>query len=278
MASAFNGESGVFAPHYRQATLGSFFIDDPASERAEAVAEGDVRLAFAQFLRTVPAEAPIVLAGHDQGSLILLHLMRDIAHDGPPASRIVAVYLAGWPVYPGHDLAVAGLHPCRAPDQVDCVMSWITFAQPADPTMIHDLFAHYPALDGTHPHGEPILCVNPPTGRRGARRARQRQSRQPCSGRRISPRRTDPARDRRTLRPGIGHPAREPRPRIGELVLPGNNYTAYDYAIFCATCAMTSNAGPWPGSTRTAGDTRHDHHCNRRIPRRPFRRRRPHGP
>lgn len=232
MASAFNGESGVFAPHYRQATLGSFFIDDPASERAEAVAEGDVRLAFAKFLRSVPADAPIVLAGHDQGSLILLHLMRDIAHDGPLASRIVAIYLAGWPVYPGHDLAVAGLHPCRASDQVDCVMSWITFAQPADPAMMRDLFAHYPALDGTHPHGEPILCVNPLTG--GA------ATDAPDSANRGSLALADEYHRAGLILPATGahcDPASgillvNHAPRIGELVLPGNNYTAYDYAIF----------------------------------------------
>jgi hypothetical protein len=55
-----------WAPRYRQATFGAFLTDKPESAQALAVAYQDVKAAFASFLQQVPADAPIILAGHSQ--------------------------------------------------------------------------------------------------------------------------------------------------------------------------------------------------------------------
>src|SRR5205085_2715333 len=71
-ASAFNGVGQVWAPRYRQATLGAFLAaNDPRSAQAIDFAYRDVAHAFDAFLAAIPANRPIILAGHSQGSLHL---------------------------------------------------------------------------------------------------------------------------------------------------------------------------------------------------------------
>ena len=126
MASAFNGEAAVFVPYYRQAAFGSFLVNRPETLKARAVAYGDVREAFRAFIAQVPADAPIVLAGHSQGALHLMHLLQDEVKGTPVAGRIVAAYMIGWPVSPAHDLPQTGIPACAAPEQTGCALSWIS--------------------------------------------------------------------------------------------------------------------------------------------------------
>ena len=128
LASPFNASVNIWAPRYRQATLGAFLTDAPQARAALDLAYRDVAQAFAAFLAANPGNGPIVLAGHSQGSLHLLRLLRDAVAGKPVAARIVAAYAIGWPVSPVHDLPAMGLVPCTAPDQARCVVSWSSFA------------------------------------------------------------------------------------------------------------------------------------------------------
>ena len=67
-ASAFNHLGGVWAPKYRQAAFGAFLTDQPQAARAFDAAYGDVAAAFDHFLTEIPADRPIILAGHSQGA------------------------------------------------------------------------------------------------------------------------------------------------------------------------------------------------------------------
>jgi len=229
MASVFNDEAAVYAPRYRQAALGTFLVDTGASQSALALAERDARAAFATFVRSIPPDAPIVMAGDSQGALITLHLLRDVVRGTPLAARIVAVYLAGWPVSPRHDLPLTAMRACNRADQTGCVMAWMTFAEPADPQPTLASTAHYPALDGSFAD-DPPLCSNPLTG--GAAPAA------PASMNRGSFATGDELSDGALVRPSVG--ARCERgvllvtnpPHLGDLVMPGNNYGMYDFALF----------------------------------------------
>ena len=107
-ASAFNGAGAVWAPRYRQANYGAFLTQKPEADKALAAAYGDVRQAFAAFLRANP-EAPLILAAHSQGSRHLLELLRNEIAGTPTADRIVAAYVVGWPVSVEADLPALGL-------------------------------------------------------------------------------------------------------------------------------------------------------------------------
>lgn len=234
MASAFNGAGSVWVPRYRQAAFGSFLVDRPDSKLALGVAYRDVRQAFDAFVSRIPADAPIVLAGHSQGSLHLLHLLQERVKGTPLARRIVAAYVVGWPVSPRHDLPQTGLPPCTATDQAGCVLSWMSFAEPADPSLLIDAFRRYPPLDGASRGKEAIVCTNPLTGGAAPTAPASANlgtylpeddwhSRKMIAG--AVPARCDPV----TGLLLIGD-----APDLGQFVLPGNNYHVYDYPLFWA--------------------------------------------
>jgi hypothetical protein len=232
MASAFNGEAAVFVPYYRQAAFGSFLVNRPETLQARAVAYGDVREAFRAFVAQVPADAPIVLAGHSQGALHLMHLLQDAVKGTPVAGRIVAAYMIGWPVSPAHDLPQTGMPACAAPDQTGCALSWMSFAQPPDAQMMLDTYRAEPGLDGKQKDAGPVLCTNPLNG--GAA---------PDAPGKANLGTMVPSRDLKTGKiTNLGIPARcdaksgllmigDP-PDLGPYVLPGNNYHVYDVPLF----------------------------------------------
>ncbi|WP_371431511.1 DUF3089 domain-containing protein [Novosphingobium sp.] len=231
MGSAFNGAAQVWAPRYRQATFGAFLTDKPESAQALAVAYQDVKAAFASFLQQVPADAPIILAGHSQGSLHLIHLLRDSVKGTPIQQRLIATYAIGWPISARHDLPAMGLPACAGPEDTGCAISWETFAEPAEPALVLDAFHGRTGLDGQRVGNEAPLCTNPLTGRMGggapiaANLGTLQMDEDPTGGKLISG--AAPARcDERGLLL-IGDP-----PSVGPYVLPGNNYHVYDIPLF----------------------------------------------
>ncbi|MET0373089.1 MAG: DUF3089 domain-containing protein [Rhizorhabdus sp.] len=231
-ASAFNGTAMVWAPRYRSAGLGAFLTAAPDSARALDLAYGDVVRAFEAFLAQTPASRPIILAGHSQGSLHLMRLMKDKVAGTPIAQRIVAAYLVGWPISIEADIPALGLPACTAPGEPGCILSWQSFAEPAEPRAIRELFEQSPGLTGKSRKGSAMLCVNPLTGAPGtaALPAANLGSLVPSAdfisaelkpG--VIPARCDPS--------GLLLIGRPPK-GFDNYVMPGNNYHVFDYAMF----------------------------------------------
>jgi hypothetical protein len=230
-ASAFNDIGEVWAPRYRQATFGAFLTTRADAAKALDFAYRDVLAAFEAFLRQAPKDRPIILAAHSQGSYHLMRLLAERIKGRPEAKRIVAAYVVGWPISVTADLPALPLPACAQPAQARCILSWQSFAEPADPKMITDVYDASRGETGLSRAGSPMLCVNPLTGVRNG----------------VAPARANlgtlvPNEDltNGTLRtPGV--PARcdvrgflliSNPPSLGPYVLPGNNYHVYDYALY----------------------------------------------
>lgn len=237
MASPFNKASEIWAPRYRQAALGSFLTDDPKAEQALTAAYSDVEQAFEFFLESVAPDTPIVLAGHSQGSVHLLRLLHSRIAGSEAQARIAMVYAIGWPISIKHDLPSLGLPACATPDQAGCVVSWLSFAEPAEPGQMLKRYTTSPGFDGQPRGGSPMLCINPITGMLGGEApARDNlgtlipepdlSSGELTAG--IVPARCD---ERGLLM--IGEP-----PDMGQAVLPGNNYHIYDIPLFWKNLQM----------------------------------------
>ena len=230
-ASAFNEDADIWAPRYRQAAFGAFLLDSKDARQALDLAYGDVSRAFDAFIAAIPPGEPIILAGHSQGALHLSRLLKEKIAGKPIAKRIVAAYVVGWPLSLTDDIPAMGLPPCRAADEARCILSWESFADPANTKLISDAY-EFPALtNGQHRRRSDLLCTNPISGTIGGAAL--------------------PAANRGTLAPSadLTTATHEPGrvgakcengflivagaiPPLGPYVLPGNNYHVYDYALF----------------------------------------------
>jgi Protein of unknown function (DUF3089) len=229
-ASAFNGAGQVWAPHYRQAAFGAFLLKSEDAEKALDFAYRDVSSAFDRFLKEA-GDRPIILAGHSQGALHLERLLRDRVSGKPLAKRIVAAYVVGWPIDTASDLPSLGLPPCKSPDEAGCILSWMSFGDPPNASMMFDQWKKTKGLNGLERKPEDILCVNPVSGTQegAAPAADNAGTLVPSADLRsatLAPRRVG-ARCRKGLLILHGDiPAFQTPPMLG------NNYHVYDYALF----------------------------------------------
>ena len=232
LASPFNQSVEVWAPRYRQAAFGALISDKLEAHQAIDAAYADVAQAFAYFVASVPADRPIVLAAHSQGSLHLMRLLKEKVAGTPLQRRIAAVYAVGWPISIAHDLPALGLPACATAGQTGCIMSWSSFAEPADPDQLTAIYANSTGFDGQPRRASEILCTNPLTGGTGGAA--------PASAN-LGTLVPDAGLNRGKLKSGlvparcesglllIGSP-----PLLGPYVLPGNNYHVYDIPLFWA--------------------------------------------
>lgn len=228
-ASAFNAVGDIWAPKYRQAAFGAFLLKSEDANQALDLAYGDVAKAFDAFLAAQPDGRPIILAAHSQGSLHLLRLLGD--RKAQLDGRLVAAYVAGWPVGVQSDLPATGLPACARPDQAGCMLSWQSFAEPANPSLVTGSWVGTLGLTGTKRTAEDMLCVDPVSGTLNGR-----------SPPRDNPGTLLPTADLASatlVRGRIGGRCDDgflmiegAIPAMGPYVLPGNNYHVYDYALF----------------------------------------------
>ena len=241
-ASVFNGVAEIWAPKYRQATFGAFLTTKADAQKALDFAYRDVFAAYDAFLAQAPKDRPIILAGHSQGSLHLLRLLKERVAGSPEESRVIAAYVVGWPVSKTADLPALGLPACEEPAQSGCLLSWQSFGEPADPDMVTDVYDASTGFNGSSRAGSPMVCVNPLTGTAG--------SEAPASANSGTLIPNADLTDAALQAPGV--PARcdirgflligENPPDLGPYVLPGNNYHVYDYALFWANVRADAEA------------------------------------
>jgi Protein of unknown function (DUF3089) len=229
-ASAFTGAGEVWAPHYRQAAFGAFLLDSADAESALDFAYQDVSAAFDQFVREA-GDRPIIVAGHSQGALHLIRLLREKVAGKPIAKRLVAAYVVGWPIDTQADLPALGLPACRSATDTGCILSWMSFGDPANPSLILDEWKRTRGLNGGDRRSDNVLCVNPITGTKDGQAAAQDNpgtlvpSADLTSATLVE--HAVAARCRKGLLMVEGNiPAYVPPP------LPGNNFHVYDYALF----------------------------------------------
>ncbi len=228
-ASAFNAVGDVWAPRYRQAAYGSFLLNSKDANKALDLAFSDVSAAFDEFLRQLSPETPIILAGHSQGALHLMRLLRERSNE--LKGRLVAAYVVGWPIDQRSDLPALGLPACTAPDQAGCVLSWMSFGDPANPSLILGDWEKTHGLTGGERRRKDIVCVNPITGIEASSAPATANSGTLVPNGDFS--------SASVAKGAVGAHCDKGLlildgaiPPLGPYVLPGNNYHVYDYALF----------------------------------------------
>lgn len=161
-ASAFNAAGRIFAPRYRQATVGAFFDDTGDGVKAMGLAYTDVLAAFDNFIAHRSEDRPFILAGHSQGSLHLLYLLQHRISGTDLQKRMVAAYLIGWPVSLEEDLgALPDIAACERKHDTNCVVSYQTFGLGGNPENLMTYMTTTTGLSGASRAGSQMLCTNP---------------------------------------------------------------------------------------------------------------------
>ncbi len=231
-ASPFNKSLDIWAPRYRQAAFGAFLTAKPDAKQALDAAFADVELAFDAFLKGIKPGQPIVLVGHSQGALHLMTLLHKRIAGSPLGRRIVAAYVIGWPIGVAADLPALGLPACARADQSGCILSWQSFAEPAQYGDIVAAFEAQPGLAGRSRKGDRFLCTNPLTGTIGAAA--------PASANHGTLKSSADFASADLVSPGLVGARCDPQgilligngPDMGPALLPGNNYHVYDFSLF----------------------------------------------
>jgi hypothetical protein len=146
----------VFAPLYRQVTIGTYFAPATTREELLAIAFSDVLEAFRWYLAHAQATQKVVLVGHSQGAEMIIRLLRTFFDDD---SALRARLVVAMPI--GSDLEVpdgqvsggtlASVPLCRTPDEPGCIVTFRTYP------------ANREARSWTPPPppGHHLACVNP---------------------------------------------------------------------------------------------------------------------
>ena len=165
-------------------------------------------------------------------------ICRGCCASGSPASRsrgrIVAAYVVGWPISVTADLPRDwALPPATRRDQAGCILSWQSFAEPANPSLVTRRLRRVDAARPASSASATTCCAST----RSPGRATARRRRRANLGTLVPTR--DLVERHARARPGRRRAATTgfllidgAIPPLGPYVLPGNNYHVYDYALF----------------------------------------------
>ena len=123
-ASAFNSQTRVFAPRYRQAHINAFFIADSIAKPYFDIAYEDIKNAFVYYLNNYNHGRPVIIASHSQGTLHAARLLKEFFEDKPLMDKLVCAYIIGLAV-PDNYFSV--LAPCKDASATGCFVTWRSF-------------------------------------------------------------------------------------------------------------------------------------------------------
>jgi hypothetical protein len=154
-AARFNSVCRVFAPLYRQGTIGSFGSEQ--SEEIFALAYADVLDAFKHYMGQYNDGRNFVIMGHSQGTAMITRLLQEVIDNDPLLrERFVAGLLIGGGVAVPEGEVVGGtfdnLPLCTSDVQTGCIIAYRSYAD------------GYPPANGSNvvgPEGMDTACTNP---------------------------------------------------------------------------------------------------------------------
>ena len=123
--SVFNGSCRVYSPRYRQANMVAFYsMGTPKADAAFDMAYNDVKTAFQYYLKNENNGRPIVIAGHSQGTLHAIRLLKEFFDGTSLQKQLVCAYIPGYRIKTDE---YKSLPVGERPDQTGCILGWRSY-------------------------------------------------------------------------------------------------------------------------------------------------------
>jgi hypothetical protein len=157
-AARFDEVCAVYAPLYRQITIGTYVWGDEQRERRLAVAFSDVHDAFLHYMGQYNHGRKVVLIGHSQGADMVIRLLQaEFDNDATMRDRLLVALPIGGSMHVPYGGSPTGgsldkIPLCTRPDQLGCVIAYHSYRGTGAP--LNDW-----AWD--EPLGQKSACVNP---------------------------------------------------------------------------------------------------------------------
>ena len=131
-ATAFLPVGNIYAPYYRQADA-TYTLSMPTiaeqDESVRIIPAADGVAAFNYYLEHYNNGRPFILAGHSQGSNVLLYILSQIKDQPEVYSRMVAAYVIGFSVTKDYLEQNSPLKFATGPDDTGVIISYNTEAE-----------------------------------------------------------------------------------------------------------------------------------------------------
>jgi Protein of unknown function (DUF3089) len=166
-ASRFSQVCRVWAPMYRQETLGALLVPGQTS-RAVGVAYGSLLSAWRDYLAHDNDGRPIVFIGHSQGAAMLIRLLESqIDPSRALRARLVSAIILGGNVDVPSGRRVGGtfrnIPACGSISQTSCVIAYSSFPGRPPVDSLFGIPGQGVSIQSgqTARQGVSVLCVNP---------------------------------------------------------------------------------------------------------------------
>lgn len=138
-AAVFEGQANIYVPMYRQMNLAVLGLSREDGAPLLQMVHEDIWRALKYYLKHENKGRPFFLAGHSQGSMILVNLM--LKHWGTTGAedRFIAALLPGWTLTAKNLAEHPAVVMCTSAEQTGCVISYNTMAagkQKVSPTLM----------------------------------------------------------------------------------------------------------------------------------------------
>ncbi|MFH2106548.1 MAG: DUF3089 domain-containing protein [Candidatus Micrarchaeota archaeon] len=130
-ATAFEPVANIYAPYYRQVDA-VYSLALPLEEQDKIVGDipaSDAITAFDYYITNYNNGRPFILAGHSQGSNVMLYLLSDYMKKNPKVyDRMIAAYVIGYSITDDYLAKNSHLKFAEGPDDTGVIVSYNTEA------------------------------------------------------------------------------------------------------------------------------------------------------
>ncbi|MGO9197395.1 MAG: alpha/beta fold hydrolase [Acidimicrobiales bacterium] len=165
-AAQFSRDCNVWAPMYRQVTVGG--LSNPGDAAGPQLAFRSALAGFEDYLDHFNNGRPVVLIGHSQGAAMVIRLLQATMDKQASLRKLLvsAIILGGNVVVPTGKLVGGSFQhipPCRSATQTGCVIAYSSFLQtPPSDTLFGKAGEGVSFLSGqTQSAGLQVVCTNP---------------------------------------------------------------------------------------------------------------------